>query len=517
MKRKTVKKIVTVMLTATMVVGMLAGCGGKDPETTVNTEVSTQKEVTSNEVATEKSVTMIQNTANELSAVIGEIQTAKNHSFEKLVFTYQNESVTITEKSISDHKTNKKLTVTKTEKKKEFFNAQGVPQVSLTFKEVTKSAQPLKIEITWKDKEGAETSKSATVNIHVVPESLKVVKPLTENQKISETVKKYDFDVFAKNVADKAKESVVSATVKKSDVQFGKPGHYEVVYEVVLKTDNNNVPVDVEIVEKEQADKSEDVITENVKPGESKEDVPVDVEIVDKDNDNGAITENVKPGDDPTVKPEKKQETGGNTSSDKNNDSSDKNNQSDKNNNSSSNKPNSGNSSSNKPNGGNSGSNGNSSGSGQSGSGNNGNGNTGGNNSHKHHYTSAKTANESCTANGTITYTCSCGDSYTESIPAYGHAWTHHDATGHWGKEEVTPGWDEPIYETRVVCGGCGAQFTSTQAAGEHIAMDFWDNCENYHTEDVQTGTIHHDAVYKDVWVEDSKAYDSCTNCGATK
>lgn len=298
---------------------MLAGCGGKDPETTVNTEVSTQKEVTANEVTAEKSVTMIQNTANELSAVIGEIQTATNHSFEKMVLTYQNESVTITEKSISDHKTNKKLVVTKTEKKKEFFNVQGVPQVSLTFKEVTKSAQPLKIEITWKDKEGAETTKSATVNVHVVPESLKVVKPLTENQKISETVKKYDFDVFAKNVADKAKESVVSATVKKSDVQFGKSGHYEVVYEVVLKTENgNDVPVDVEIVEKEQADKSEDVITENVKPGESKEDVPVDVEIVDKDNDNGAITENVKPGDDPTVKPEKKPETGGNTSSDKN-------------------------------------------------------------------------------------------------------------------------------------------------------------------------------------------------------
>lgn len=484
------RKFLAMTMTGMLVIGMLAGCGGKDPETTVNTEVSTQKEVTANEVAAEKSVTMIQNTANELSAVIGEIQTATNHSFEKMVLTYQNESVTITEKSISDHKTNKKLTVTKTEKKKEFFNAQGVPQVSLTFKEVTKSAQPLKIEITWKDKEGAETSKSATVNIHVVPESLKVVKPLTENQKISETVKKYDFDVFAKNVADKAKESVVSATVKKSDVQFGKPGHYEVVYEVVLKTENgNDVPVDVEIVEKEQADKSEDVITENVKPGESKEDVPVDVEIVDKDNDNGAITENVKPGDDPTVKPEKKPESGGNTSSDKNNDSSDK--------------PNSGNSSSNKPNSGNSGSNGNDKPVDKP--------------SHKHSYSASVTAQPTCTSNGTKTYTCSCGDSYTESIPAYGHAWTHHDATGHWGKEEVTPGWDEPIYETRVVCGGCGAQFTSTQAALEHTMMDFWDNCENYHTEDVQTGTIHHDAVYKDVWVEDSKAYDSCTNCGATK
>lgn len=502
------RKLLAMTMTGMLVIGMLAGCGGKAPETTVNTEVSTQKEVTANEVTAEKSVTMIQNTANELSAVIGEIQTAKNHSFEKMVLTYQNESVTITEKSISDHKTNKKLTVTKTEKKKEFFNAQGVPQVSLTFKEVTKSAQPLKIEITWKDKEGAETTKSATVNVHVVPESLKVVKPLTENQKISETVKKYDFDVFAKNVADKAKESVVSATVKKSDVQFGKPGHYEVIYEVVLKTENgNDVPVDVEIVEKEQADKSEDVITENVKPDESKEDVPVDVEIVDKDNDNGAITENVKPGDDPTVKPEKKPETGGNTSSDKNNNSSDKNNQSDKNNNSSSNKPNSGNSSSNKPNSGNSGSNGNDKPVDKP--------------SHKHSYSASVTAQPTCTSNGTKTYTCSCGDSYTESIPATNHNWTHHDATGHWEKKEITPGWDEPIYETHAICGGCGKDFGAGEAGAiaalDHTMMDFWDNCENYHTESVQTGTTHHDAVYDNVWVEDSKAYDSCANCGATK
>lgn len=83
---------------------------GKDTETaTANTEVYTQKEVIANEVTAEKSVTMIQNTDNELSTVIREIQTATNHSFEKLVLTYQNESVTIMEKFISDHKTNKNV------------------------------------------------------------------------------------------------------------------------------------------------------------------------------------------------------------------------------------------------------------------------------------------------------------------------------------------------------------------------------------------------------------------------
>ena len=90
-----------------------------------------------------------------------------------MVLTYQTESITITDKAINDHKTNQKFTAAKTEQKTAFFNKQGIPQVSLTFKTVTKVEQPLKIEVTWKDKEGAETQKQATVNINVVPESLK--------------------------------------------------------------------------------------------------------------------------------------------------------------------------------------------------------------------------------------------------------------------------------------------------------------------------------------------------------
>ncbi len=38
-----------------------------------------------------------------------------------------------------------------------------------------------------------------------------------------------------------------------------------------------------------------------------------------------------------------------------------------------------------------------------------------------HSYTSTITKAATCTENGTLTYTCSCGDSYTESIPATGH------------------------------------------------------------------------------------------------
>ena len=497
-------------MTGMLVMSMLAGCGTKDTETSViDTVVSTQKEVTSNKISTESSVTMIQNTANELSNVITELQTAKENSFEKMVLTYQTESITITDKTINDHKTNQKFTAAKTEQNTAFLNTQGVPQVSLTFKTVTKVEQPLKIEVTWKDKEGAETQKQATVNINVVPESLKVVKPLTENQKISETVKKYDFDVFAKNVADNAKDTVESATVKNSNVQFGKPGHYDVVYEVVLKSDKN---------------------TENVTSNTNKQDIPVDVEIVDKeetDQFDDVITENVKPGDDPTAKPESNKDD----ASDKNKNDSNKNdsNKNDSNKNdkpsnggNSNNKPNNGGSSNNKPNNG---------GNSNNKPDNNGNSNNkpskpdnGGQTEkpqHKHSYSASVTKQPTCSSTGTRTYTCSCGDSYTESIPAVDHHWQHHDATGHYDKVVDQPAWDEPIYETHAICAGCGQDFGPGEAGAiaalNHTMKDFNDSCSSYYADDVQTGTIHHEATYKDVWVQGSPAYDECTNCGARK
>lgn len=42
---------------------------------------------------------------------------------------------------------------------------------------------------------------------------------------------------------------------------------------------------------------------------------------------------------------------------------------------------------------------------------------------HTHSYTSSVTKEPTCTLTGTRTYTCSCGASYTETIPALGHAY----------------------------------------------------------------------------------------------
>ena len=48
---------------------------------------------------------------------------------------------------------------------------------------------------------------------------------------------------------------------------------------------------------------------------------------------------------------------------------------------------------------------------------------------HTHSYNSSVTSEATCTSNGTITYTCSCGDSYTESTPALGHDYQDHEET----------------------------------------------------------------------------------------
>lgn len=58
---------------------------------------------------------------------------------------------------------------------------------------------------------------------------------------------------------------------------------------------------------------------------------------------------------------------------------------------------------------------------------------------HTHAYVESVTA-ATCTENGVKAFTCSCGDSYTEEIPASGHAWgewtTHKEATTEAAGEE---------------------------------------------------------------------------------
>lgn len=117
---------------------------------------------------------------------------------------------------------------------------------------------------------------------------------------------------------------------------------------------------------------------------------------------------------------------------------------------------------------------------------------------HTHSYTSSVTTQPTCCNPGVRTYTCSCGNSYTESIPATGnHNW-------------VAQTMKQPVCEWHVICNGCGKDFGSgpaaADAAGYHTATsDFYGPCQSYTSKYVQVGTTTVTIGYK------------CSVCGATK
>lgn len=148
------------------------------------------------------------------------------------------------------------------------------------------------------------------------------------------------------------------------------------------------------------------------------------------------------------------------------------------------------------------------------------------------------TKQPTCTEEGVKTFTCTCGDTWTEKIPALGHAWDAGRITkvptetesgvktytctrcgetkaesGHYEKKKVKDEWYEDKPYTVVVCNQCGAEFSELDYNGFEGAVeawavhsaDSWDNggnCDNYRN-DVRTTKVHHDAEYEDVWVAD--------------
>ena len=80
---------------------------------------------------------------------------------------------------------------------------------------------------------------------------------------------------------------------------------------------------------------------------------------------------------------------------------------------------------------------------------------------HTHSYTATVPKQPTCTATGTRTYKCSCGDSYTEAIPATGHSFGAYTYNG--DATEAADGTET------AACTICGAKDTRT-AAGTKIA-----------------------------------------------
>lgn len=141
---------------------------------------------------------------------------------------------------------------------------------------------------------------------------------------------------------------------------------------------------------------------------------------------------------------------------------------------------------------------------------------------HTHSYTSEVTKEPTCTEPGVKTYTCSCGDSYTEDIPVVPHSmkteWSK-DSKNHWhecsacghkedeaahtwdnGVETVAPGKDTEG-EMTFTCSVCGQTKTDSIPALGGCKEHKW-NFNDLHVDVEPTCT------------EAGKGHVFCTECG---
>ena len=152
---------------------------------------------------------------------------------------------------------------------------------------------------------------------------------------------------------------------------------------------------------------------------------------------------------------------------------------------------------------------------------------------HVHSYDSGTiTTNPTCTAEGVRTFTCSCGESYTEAVDALGHDEIHHDAKaptctnigweaydtcsrcdystyveipalGHSPAEAVVENRVEPTcltsgsYDEVVYCSVCGSEISRTHKVLEALDHDL----------------VHHDAQAATCTNIGWEAYDTCSRC----
>ena len=124
---------------------------------------------------------------------------------------------------------------------------------------------------------------------------------------------------------------------------------------------------------------------------------------------------------------------------------------------------------------------------------------------HTHSYSSSVTTQPTCSKAGVRTYTCSCGDLYTESIPATGnHKWEKQYKT------ETVPAKTHQETRGTNICNGCGAQFDDPDDAIEHIMAVFGDACSSYRTEVDTITVIDEPETTKDVYIG-----SKCSVCGA--
>ncbi len=323
------RKMIAFALTALMTVSMIGGCGNNE-----DSESSEMSEAIA-DMTTEQSMTVIQNKAAPLSDFLSEAEPDTGYSVKTVTLDYDKTSVAIdTDGELPEPGKGDTFTVAKTEGATTLMSGKNVPNVSLTFSEVTDKAKDLTITFDLENSKGTKGTAEAVVAVTVVPEAVSEVAALTKNLKLSQDLKEYDFDVYASNIQQEAGEdsNIKSVTVKEGNVDFGKPGHYEVTYEVTFKEpvkvetpDTSDDKTDAPDSGTEGSDgktdgsdnkdsgsdngtgTSDDKTDTSDDKGSGSDvgsvDIPTDVEVVDKDEEkdlgDDVIKDNVKPGEKP--------------------------------------------------------------------------------------------------------------------------------------------------------------------------------------------------------------------------
>ena len=112
------------------------------------------------------------------------------------------------------------------------------------------------------------------------------------------------------------------------------------------------------------------------------------------------------------------------------------------------------------------------------------------------------------------------------------HSWkpvyetVYHEEEGHYEKQMIEEAWDEEIWEIHDFCNVCGKDLTAAgERPSEHGLQHALagEGAGGHYDKDVLVKTIHHDPIYKDVWVvdkaawtEQKKTHEECS-CGATR
>ena len=293
------------------------------------------------------------------------------------------------------------------------------------------------------------------------------------------------------------KTLVKSVDVDDSKVDYSKAGTYEVVYTITFNGDklrdyikSNNLTVSFDTTGDTVVVKTTVTVTVATKEDADAAIANGDTSVVTEETKSAVQKENKAKANDNAV--ESKPTPAQSNSSKKNDNSSNSNSG-----NSSANSGNNGNHNGNSGNNGNTNNNGNHNGNTNGNGNNNGSGNNGSTDKpqqHTHNYIEVSRTNATCTAAGSITKQCDCGDVIT--VPN-GDALGHDPVT-----ETVTAAWTENVYDEMYICNDCGQQFATNKDALLHTKASA--DCHTYYLDDVVVNTINHPAVTRTV----------CSRCG---